>query len=148
MYLCSIISSLFFFSPSPSFLLLIGRGSHTVDRANEGGAARIGKEIFASFFRPMHDSGRKGERQGCGERENRGARKSGRKCGKSPWSSAITLSVREIAADYKGTFSPSPPPFPSISLCFPQRREDGPIIARIYAYEDKSRENIFYTSLH
>lgn len=51
------------------------------------------------FFRPMYDPERKrAERRAW---KSYRARKSGRKCGKSPRSSAITLSVREIAADYK-----------------------------------------------
>lgn len=65
------------------------------------------RKPFVPFFSFDAFRAEERERQGSGERENRGARKSGRKCGKSPWSSAITLSVREIAADCKGTLSSS-----------------------------------------
>ncbi|XP_067203879.1 uncharacterized protein [Linepithema humile] len=78
---------------------LVGRDARTVDRANEGSAAKIGKETFALFS--SDDPERKrAERRA---RKSYGARKSRRKCGKSPRSSAITLSVRGIAADYKRT---------------------------------------------
>lgn len=84
---------------SPS---LLDRDSRMIDQTNEGSVAKIGKETHVLFF--VRCTIRSGKGQG-GERENRGARKSRRKCGKSPRSSAITLSVREIAADYKRTFS-------------------------------------------
>lgn len=97
-----------------SSLSLLDRDSRMIDQTNEGSVAKIGKETYVLFF--VRCTIRSGKGQG-GERENRGARKSRRKCGKSPRSSAITLSVREIAADYKRTFSLSL----SLSLCFSQR---------------------------
>lgn len=85
-----------------SSLSLLDRDSRMIDQTNEGSVAKIGKETHVLFF--VRCTIRSGKGQGE-ERENRGARKSRRKCGKSPRSSAITLSVREIAADYKRTLS-------------------------------------------
>jgi len=51
----------------------IGRDSCTVDRANEGSAAKIGKETFA-LFSPDARSRAEGGQEGGGPRESRGTK--------------------------------------------------------------------------
>lgn len=68
----------FFLSLSLSFLTSISRDSRTIDRANEGQAAKIGKEIFAPFFFVRctipggRERGKEPESVKIAEHENRG----------------------------------------------------------------------------